>query len=241
MIDLGDPFLGLKALLGLVSGSAVALAAQRAVEGRGWIAGRSACDHCQKPLGFVETTPLLGFALVGGRCGGCRNAIGWLPTIAELSGLLIWLTPAASLMGAAAQIALGLGLLYAALFDLRVLRIPNALNALLLAPSAALAILGDRFLISLVGAVLSVTILRGARRLNRRIRGRAGIGGGDIKLIGVLMLALGPQAGAWMVAAAALSAAGWLWSQRKVADFRLVHAPFLAVATWLVILVGAVS
>jgi leader peptidase (prepilin peptidase) / N-methyltransferase len=243
MAMLLDPVIlmaGLKGALGLISGSFVALSAQRAAEGRGWIAGRSVCDHCQRPLGFLATTPLVGFAMAGGRCGACGGAIGWLPPAAELCGLIIWLTPASSPMALAAQIVLGLGLLFAALFDQRALRIPHGLNALLLVPSAVLAMLADRLLLSLGAACLAVLVLGLARAQNRRRRGRDGIGGGDIRLIGVLMLALGPSAGAWMLMAAVLSAAAWLRGRDRAGDHRLAFAPFLAAASWLVVIIGGV-
>lgn len=244
MVLLTEPVLltiGLKGVLGLVTGSFVALAAQRVAQGRAWVSGRSACDHCERPLGLVATTPLLGFALARGRCLTCGGAIGWLPAVAELCGLVVWLTPASSGLLLAGQVGLGLGLLYAALFDLRALRIPHWLNGLLLFPSAMLAVLAERLIASLAAAGLAVLLLMAARAYNRRRRGRDGLGGGDVRLIGVLMLALGPQAGAWMLAAATLAAAAWLRGLGRPVDHRLAFAPFLAASAWLVVIVGAVS
>lgn len=167
-----------------------------------------------------------------------RSQVLWLLATACVVGLVVGTAPAFSLMRSGAQIILGLGLLTAALFDLRVRRVPNIISLLLAAPATVLACLDTRLALSALAGLLSFLLLQIARVAYRRRRGREGLGGGDVKLIAVLMLALGPLTGAWMLAIAMAAAVAWLLTRRADAEYRLPFAPFLALATGLVLLVG---
>lgn len=104
-----------------------------------------------------------------------------------------------------------------AAFDARRFLIPDGLVVVLaaltlsapFAPPPAMQAFGAA---ALGGLFLAV------RLFYRRLRGRDGLGLGDVKLAAVMGLALGAERGLIAVAAAALGAAAWLaWRQRRLA------------------------
>jgi leader peptidase (prepilin peptidase)/N-methyltransferase len=237
MVALGDHSLGLaialRAAVGLILGSFTATCAMRLAERRPWAAGRSACDACGVTLSYAATTPLLGYALSGGRCRHCGGAIDPLHPIAELIGAVV-IGTTAPMDGRVAvlQAVMGLGLLFVAVFDLKTRRIPNLAVAILAITAAAVAALEDRLWSSLGAAVAAWVFLAGARALFRRLRGRDGFGGGDVKLIAALALWLGADATPWMLLGATGLAAIWARASRVRADQSLAFAPFLALSAW---------
>jgi leader peptidase (prepilin peptidase)/N-methyltransferase len=164
------------------------------------------------------------------------------------AGFSIWAVP-----GTVGILGAGLALLMVAIavIDARLLIIPNELNAgalaLALVHAAALApdaLLASMALAALRGAVTMLLFL--ALRLGyRRLRGREGLGLGDVKLAFV--------AGAWLdwimipvaieiAAAGALIAYGaWRAINRQRVDFgaRLPFGLFLAPSIWMAWLIGA--
>jgi leader peptidase (prepilin peptidase)/N-methyltransferase len=54
------------------------------------INGRSGCANCRKPLEPHELVPILSFALLRGRCSGCKSKISWqYPLVEFFTGLLL--------------------------------------------------------------------------------------------------------------------------------------------------------
>lgn len=63
------------AALGAVVASFVMLVAERTLEGKTWIRGRSRCDGCARELRAFELVPIFSWLFLRGRCGGCRARI----------------------------------------------------------------------------------------------------------------------------------------------------------------------
>jgi len=104
----------------------------------------------------------------------------------------------------------------------------------------------DRLTADLLGAVLGFLVLAGVRMAYRRLRGREGLGFGDVKLLAA--------AGAWVgwdglpsvMAIAALSglavaALQGLRSGKLSASSKLAFGPYLCLGLWLVWLYGALA
>jgi leader peptidase (prepilin peptidase)/N-methyltransferase len=149
----------------------------------------------------------------------------------------------AGLLGA----ALALTMLAIAVIDWRTLTIPDGLNALAVAPGLAGAVLGLERWAEWPGAVLA-TLIRGAVMMGlffvfrlgyRRLRGREGMGLGDVKLAGVAGIWLDWPSLPLTVEIAALSALGFVSFQlvrsRRALDplTKLPFGTFFAPAIWI--------
>jgi len=221
---------------GAAIGSYVTTAALRASVGEGAAAGRSRCDGCRRPLRSWETVPVVSYAVARGGCRACGAAISPLHPLGEVSGaavgVALWALPAWPT--AAAMAAMGAALLAASVIDVRTMKLPDALTAIVAVSAAILA--ASRGLPALaagtIAAAIAVALLGGLRWAFAR-RGRdPGLGFGDVKLIAALALWLGALT-PWMVAAAAflgLIAAGVVGAQRRT---KLPFGPMLAASGWI--------
>jgi len=198
------------ALVGACLGSFVAAASLRWIAGRPFIAGRSACDGCGRSLGYAKTVPLVSFFARRGVADCCGGAIDPLHPIAEFSGALIamlcllifgWSFEAA-LLG-----AWGLTLLGLALIDHRTYRLPDPMVIALALASAGLALLTQGAIHLLSGCLWAAgtyLVLEGLRRAFATLRGRQGLGAGDVKLFAALAIWFGPLVAMEVALAAAL-------------------------------------
>jgi len=236
-------------LLGLLVGSYVATLTLRWPQGRSAAGGRSACDGCGRTLGPLELVPLLSFALLRGRCRTCGGAIDRRhpaieATAAAIGAASLWLhADAAGLLGA----IFGWALLALAVLDAEHFWLPDAITLPLLGAGLALGVSFDPPLLDrLLGAVAGYGGLAAIASLYRTVRGRAGMGGGDPKLMGAI--------GAWvgwaalplvLVAAAsvALLAVGIAAARGRdiAATTRLPFGAPLAAAGWLIWLVDPIA
>ena len=74
-------------LVGLLLGSFINLAADRVPRRESVIRPRSHCRACGRQLNAIDLLPVLGYALRGGRCAGCRTSIGLSsPVVEAVSG-----------------------------------------------------------------------------------------------------------------------------------------------------------
>jgi leader peptidase (prepilin peptidase)/N-methyltransferase len=144
-----------------VVGSFLNVVIHRLPAGRSVVTPRSACPGCGRPIRWHENVPLLSFALLGGKCRGCRAPISWrYPLVEALTGglfaaaawLLVVRVPGGvfvpALYGLLAAALAATGLLVALSFiDLDTMLLPDRLTkpgmALGAVASAALGAAGD--------------------------------------------------------------------------------------------------
>ncbi|MDF1773369.1 MAG: prepilin peptidase [Pseudophaeobacter sp. bin_em_oilr2.035] len=197
---------GLLILLAPAVGSFLAVLADRLARGEDVVRARSACRSCGAGLGLTDLVPLLSFLWLRGRCRHCGAAIPpWLfyaEILATGAALLALLAG-----GGAATVLLSclfLWLLLAlALSDLLWLRLPDLLTGALcvlvlgrvwITPGAFGFVDGFSGLgWALIGAGLGCGSFLTLRIGYRALRGREGLGLGDVKL----MAGLGGFAGPW--------------------------------------------
>ena len=192
-------------LLGASVGSFVNVVVDRLPAGRSLVTPRSACEVCNRPLSLWEMVPVLSYLWLKGRCRKCSSAIpARLPMVEAVSALLF----------AAVYLRFGLGLEFAvlaagvslmlivALIDLErglilnSIIFPSLVVLLVLAPfwselGHSRTFLGsDTMLASLLNSLVA-----GAGAflvfLGLGLTFPAGMGGGDIKLAGVMGLLVG--------------------------------------------------
>ena len=78
-------------LVGLMVGSFINLAADRAPRGESLVRPGSHCRACGRRLNVLDLLPVAGYLLRGGRCATCRTRIGASAPMIELvsGGLMI--------------------------------------------------------------------------------------------------------------------------------------------------------
>lgn len=233
-------------LAGPAAGSFAALLAERLPRGEPVLLARSRCRACGARLGVAELVPILAYLVLGGRCRHCGAALPRQLIEAELAGLA--LGAAAAFLapdGAAAVAALAFlaCLLALALADLQCFRLPRPLTLALLPLGLALQFAGGApggaapaLWQGVLGAALGAGVfwLIGAAYL--ALRGRPGLGAGDVRLMGGIGAGLGPLALPWValigagagLALALLRAA--VRGRRPRATARLPFGAFLAAA-----------
>ena len=213
-ISLPDPRT-LALLLLLVSpavGSFLALLADRLPRGESALWPGSHCLSCATRLRARDLLPVLSFVLCRGRCRHCGAAIAPWHLYTELAALglaALALGLGGSVM-AIALTALALWLLLAlALCDLLWFRLPDILTAALallalswasavqftLIPAPPHPLLPQSLGAALTGGGLGVAALWVLRVSYHKLRHRAGLGLGDVKL----MAGLGGLTGAWLL------------------------------------------
>lgn len=176
-------------MLGAVVGSFLATAAIRLPQGAS-ILGRSRCDACGAPVRALRLVPIVSYLVQGGRARCCGARIDPVHPMLELvaatlGAVALGLSPDAH--GLAGAI-LGWALLLLVVLDIRHLWLPDAITLPLLALGllAGPAPWQDRVLSAAIagGGLLMV------HGVYRAIRGRDGLGLGDVKL--------GAALGAWL-------------------------------------------
>ena len=180
------------AVAGAIVGSFLATLCIRWPRGEQVVAGRSACDGCGRHLGPSELVPLLSRLWLRGRCGQCGAAIA--PTHA-------WMEAGAALLAATALalqpnlhgVALALFwllLLAPAVLDARHFWLPDRLTAVLALGGIAVGgfVSGASLLERIAAGAGAFLVLALVTLAYRRVRGRDGMGAGDVKLFAAIGL-----------------------------------------------------
>jgi leader peptidase (prepilin peptidase)/N-methyltransferase len=202
-------------LLAPAMGSFLALLAERLPQQEDVIAKSSACRSCGTDLQARDLVPLVSYLLLHGRCRHCGAVIparlfymeilalgaavlacaaGGGPAVVLLSCLFLWL------------------LLALALTDLLWLRLPDLLTAGVFALGLGLAVVTspapvpEALGFALLGAGLGAGSFLALRTGYRALRGREGLGLGDVKLMAGLGAFAGPLDLPLLVLMAALMA-----------------------------------
>ena len=181
------PSLG--ALLGLVAGSFLATLVLRWPQGEA-LTGRSHCDACGAAVRWFDLVPVLSFLWLKGRCRACGAPIDRRHPAIEIGCALIGALAFVAVPGPEGLWGALLGWLLLALLalDLQHYWLPDRLTLPLLALGLAggVGTLPDRLLGAGLGGGALLLLALGYRRL----RGREGLGMGDVKLMAAL--------GAWL-------------------------------------------
>ena len=201
---------------------------------------RSHCPRCRQPIPWYGLVPLAGFALLGGRCARCRAPIPVrYPTMellcAVATAVCAWRFGAG--WPAAGAIVLTWALLALAFIDLERRLLPDAITLPMLWAGIGFNLAGG-YLTTLEDSVLGAMTGYGAlwlvQRAYRRLRGREGLGTGDLKLTAMLGAWLGWETLPGIVFLASLGGIGA--GLAKPGPF--AFGPWLALAGWLTLVAG---
>ncbi len=243
------------ALFGLVFGSFANVVIWRMPREESVVTPPSKCPACGHTIAWYDNVPLLSWAWLRGRCRDCSAPIsGRYPLVEGLSGAL-WLA-AALRFGASWSALFAIALFYVLLvlsfIDIDTGRLPNRLVAILAGTGAAGAALGQvtgirlvplvgmardglltsAALTALIGAALGAGVSGAVAAAYGAARGRAGLGPGDVKLLGAMGLFLGPYVLMALVIGSLAGAVTGIVQVRRtggdVASFKMPFGPFLA-------------
>lgn len=219
--------------------------------------GRSLCPSCKHVLEPLDLIPVLSWLLLRGRCRYCRKAILDTPFSELLTPVLFvlsytyWPEPLQGweLVAFGFWLVLLVGLVALLVYDLRWYLLPNRLvyPSILLAGLQVVlaAMFAHQGTLDVLGAAFWGFITGGGIFwLLFQVSGGRWIGGGDVKLGGLLGMTLGgPVAGLLMIFVASLlgTVVGipLLLTKRLGDNRRLPFGPFLIIAAVLVQLFGS--
>jgi leader peptidase (prepilin peptidase) / N-methyltransferase len=149
---------------------------------------RSRCEACERTLGPFDLVPLVSYAVLRGRCRTCHAPIGVQHPAIELAalGVALWaLTINTDPLRLWIDCALGWALLALAWIDWRHFRLPDVLTLPLLLGGLAVTWLEtpEDLTDHAIGAIVGYLGFRALAWGYRVVRGRAGMGQGDAKLL----------------------------------------------------------
>jgi leader peptidase (prepilin peptidase)/N-methyltransferase len=210
------------------------------------VAPRSACPACGALIAWYDNVPVLSWLLLRGRCRRCHAPIAVRYPLVELAGAGCAVAGVVrfgwTLDGLGAAVLLLL-LLDIAVIDWEHMIIPHTLSLGGMAVALVLAGAGagpglDRALLGLViggGVVLAISWSW------KLVRGMAGMGFGDVMLMGMVGAFLGPWAVPAVLCGGALLGTVWALAAgrgRVEGTAKLPFGTFLALAAAIVLLAG---
>jgi len=243
--------------LGLILGSFVNALVWRTHKKKGILKGRSQCVHCGHQLAAADLVPVLSWLTLRGHCRYCKKPISVQYPLVELSAAAVFalsyvLWPVDLAGGQwvlfATWLAISVGLLALAVYDLRFMLLPNKIlywTAVVAATGRLVYILGfepDK-LDAVVTWALSVAVAAGLFWLIYLVSVGKAIGFGDVRLglISGTVLA-DPLLSLLMIFGASVLGTFFvlpgLVSKRRSIISKVPYGPFLIASTFIVLLFG---
>lgn len=185
-------------VFGLLIGSFLNVLIIRLPKKENWVSQRSACVHCGFQLKWYHNIPLVSYLALRGKCSSCNARISMqYPLIELLTGLAaILLMPdyvsSDSLMIFSFYFAVFSIFLCHLVIDIRHHLLLDGLNLYLLGLFLLFAVLNYHWKQYVLGGAIGFFIPLGVTWAFYKLRGQIGLGGGDIKLYGILGIFLGP-------------------------------------------------
>lgn len=185
-------------IFGILIGSFLNVVILRLPVNKNLTVERSACPKCGTQLKWYHNIPLFSFIFLRGKCSFCGESISWrYPFIELLTGLVSYGLFPYSLTGE----SIGLYFFFFAMacvficqffIDLDHQLLLDNLNLYLLALILPYSIYQFHWSHWLLGGALGFGVPLLVTWLFYKMRGQVGLGGGDIKIFGVLGILFGP-------------------------------------------------
>lgn len=251
-------------LLGLVFGSFANVVIWRFPRGESLSTPASHCPSCDTPINWYDNIPVLSWLLLRGRCRSCASPISIRYPLIELGSAALCVV-AALRFGVSYRAFFAAVLFYLLLvlsaIDLDHMRLPNGIVAILAGfgvVGAVMSAVGLGAVVPLVGmdAVMSWSqplvragiglllgggMTLGIAALYQAIRGKSGLGMGDVKLLGTLGLFVGAYVPMILFFGSVIGAVYGVISQWGSEDGmrgRIPFGPFLAAGAFITVIWG---
>jgi prepilin signal peptidase PulO-like enzyme (type II secretory pathway) len=185
-------------IFGLLIGSFLNVVILRLPVKKDLVLKRSACTSCQAQLKWYHNIPLLSFIFLRGKCAFCKTRISWrYPLIELFTGLVaVWLMP--DVLDRQGIFEFFFFFTVACVFichfmiDLDHHLLLDSLNLYLLGLFLTYGVFYFHWSYWGIGALIGFGAPLLVTWIFYKLRGQIGLGGGDIKLFGILGLFLGP-------------------------------------------------
>ena len=232
-------FLASAFIIGTIIGSFLNVCIYRIPAGKSIVSPPSACPHCGHTIRWFQNIPILSYVFLGGKCAACRVGISLrYPAIEALTGLLFVMVLYSYGFSLATLVywLFVAALVTISFIDLDQQIIPDVISlpGIVIGFACSFCIPWLSWLDSLLGIVVGGGILLAIAWLYEIIAKREGMGGGDIKLLGMLGAFLGWQAVFPVIFIASLvgSLVGipMMLLQKEDTKFAIPFGPFLALA-----------
>lgn len=242
-------FLFALAGFGLLFGSFANVVIWRFPRGESLTSPPSHCPNCSAPIAWYDNVPVVSWFVLRGRCRSCGARISARYPLVEVSSGLLWVL-AGLVFGMTGSAGFAVVLFYVLLIltfiDIDHKRLPNVLVGALgvvgligviisqftrvpLVPLVGIAgsgLFSQPWLVAASGLVLGGGVSLLITALYGMLRGKAGLGMGDVKLLGVLGLFLGPYVLMVLMVGSILGAVYGLCTSRRGGDLRSARIPF---------------
>lgn len=186
-------------IFGLLIGSFLNVVIYRVPLGRSVVTPRSSCTDCGHMITWYENIPLISyFFVLKGNCRGCKKKISFrYPLVELLVGIIAYaLAPVSfeltQIINFIFYFSVACVFLAHFIIDIEHQLLPDKINIFLLSVTLPYVALNTPITYWLAGSVLGFFSTYGITYLFYKLRGQIGLGGGDIKLFGILGLILGP-------------------------------------------------
>lgn len=186
-------------ILGLLVGSFLNVVILRLPVDQDIVFLRSHCPHCKKQLKWFHNIPVFSFLFLRGHCSFCKSTISWrYPFVELIMGFMSWYIFPDSLDFISIYQYIVHFFIIAILIchffiDLDHFILPDKLNIYLLLIVGSYSFFQFSIQHWLLGGLIGFLGPLSITWLFYMLRGKVGLGGGDIKLYGILGLYLGPQ------------------------------------------------
>lgn len=190
-------------LYGAIIGSYLNVLIHRLPREKDTVFERSKCPQCHTKIKWYQNIPLMSFIVLRGKCSYCQHKISWRYPLVELITAVAASVFFSYYVLGSSHLDLGFihFLFFFAIFcaflvhifiDLEHHLLLDKINLFLLAIFFPYVVLFRPIFFWLSGAVIGFGLTFLVTYLFYKIRGQIGLGGGDIKLFGLLGLYLGP-------------------------------------------------
>jgi len=179
------------AVFGLLVGSFLNVLIYRMPREKSVVFGRSSCPHCDATVRWFDNIPVVSYLTLRGRCRHCRTRISAVYPIVELLTALAAVVTVGYYgpsLKAAWIFAFVSILLVITLVDWQHQIIPDELSigGIVLGWIGALVCLDMTFVDSLLGSLVGGGVVLVIALLYKAVRKVDGMGGGDVKLMGMI-------------------------------------------------------
>ncbi|EQC43489.1 A24 family peptidase [Bacteriovorax sp. Seq25_V] len=185
-------------IFGLLVGSFLNVLIHRIPLKENFVIDRSRCPKCNYQIKWYENLPVISYIFLLGKCRNCKTSISFrYPLVEMITGFVAFLLfPKVLNYSHAASSLLYFSIFCALLvhffIDLKHKILPDGINIYLGICFFVLAVTKYHYMHWLVGGLIGFLFPLGVTYLFYILRNQVGLGGGDIKLFGVLGLFLGP-------------------------------------------------
>lgn len=185
-------------IFGLLVGSFLNVVIYRLPLGKSVVTPRSSCPSCGHMIKWYENIPLFSYLYLRGTCGECGVKIPLQYPLVELVvGIIAFLLAPSnleiqSLINFFLYFSIAAAFLAHFIIDIEHQLLPDKINIYLVAIILPYVAINYPPSFWITGGLIGFFSTYGVTYLFYKLRGQIGLGGGDIKLFGILGLLLGP-------------------------------------------------